>query len=341
MADLEEPYIPCRTTDILVDGRDTTIVATPPDHNHIYKTVLPANQANDLGDPFHDSGIFIEYPSRRIYHSAQRYTDAVVAISTTGEERRAISKIFPTALTDASRSDVKPGMQQPGHFHAAMTGASRTTSTRSMLGEITSLAYSNDGYSNNLDHRSLPDSYLRSSHRISDVRETIYTDSWRDPFEHDLLLQVDTCSETPDSMAVFGIPTINDQIARSMTPLKARLEKFSQRSMASPAHTCRSAESSHGITTEGDSSLDVMIAAPEHTSPAYNNFSRTRHYAADQIDLNSTAASVSPLAGAVHRGWDDIKRFSVERVVPSVPSLSTLQDTPSSSLRKKTSLFYL
>jgi hypothetical protein len=379
VADLEEPYISCRTTDILVDSRNTTTSATPPSQNHEYNPVSPADQFRDLGSPCLDSDIFIEYPSGRIYHSAQRSTDAATVISTTVKEHRAVSKEFPTVRADASQGDVKHEMRQPGYFHAAMTrpslprrrsldvskserlnhrfpytaanfqtaqavtrhGASRIISRRSILSEITSVACNSNGFSNDLHNQLLASVNLCSNHSLPDEREALYTDSWRDPFEHDLLVQVDKCSETPDSMAVFAYPATNDQTARSITPLKARLENSLQASMASPMQTCYPARSSHGVTTEGAASIGAMIARPERSSPAYSSISPTKRFAADQMESNSTVASVSPLAGAMHRGWDDIKRFSVERVVPSVPIISTLQETPIYSLRKKKSLFYL
>ncbi|KAL5118884.1 hypothetical protein ACEQ8H_003207 [Pleosporales sp. CAS-2024a] len=39
-----------------------------------------------------------------------------------------------------------------------------------------------------------------------------------------------------------------------------------------------------------------------------------------QTQLYSTTSLISPEAGAIHRGWDDIKRYSAEKVVPSVVS---------------------
>jgi hypothetical protein len=392
VADLEEPYISGPTTDMLVDSPNTTTSATPPNQNHKHIPVSSADQSSDLGFPFLDSETFIEYPSGRIYHLAQRSTDDVTVISPTVKEHRAASKDFPTARADASRGDVKPEMRQPGYFHAAMTrpslprrgsldvakperlnhhfpyaaasfqtgqavtkhgawpspisntgidGASRMTGRRSVLSEITSMAYNDASCSNNLHHQLLSGVNLRSDHSHLDVRDTIYTDSLRDPFEHDLLLQVDRRSETPGSKAVFACPATNDHTARSIIPLKARLENPLQSSMASPIQTYCSARSSHGVTTDGACSINAMVATPERSSPAFNNFSPTRRAAAGQIESNSIVASVSPLARVMHRGWDDVKRFSVERVVPSVSSISTLQETPGYSLRTKTSLFYL
>jgi hypothetical protein len=278
--------MPGRATDISFDGRNTITPAVPPYENYRHSVMTPADRYSDPGNPFLDSETPARYPSGGSDHPAQKPTDAVAAFAIAVKEHRAASCNSPAVADHKAGQSVTRYGAWPSPMSS--TGDSGLKSRRSILSEITSAAYTDDDFSDKLYHQPLSNFNLRSKHSLRNVRETMYTESWRDPFEHDLLLQVDTCTETPDSMAVLAYPTTNKQPARSVTPLKARSNNPWQSSMVSP-----------------------------------------------------TSGSVLPPIVATHRGWDDIKRYSIERVVPSMPSLNTLQETPISSLRKKTSSLYL
>jgi hypothetical protein len=278
--------MPGRASDISFDGRNTITSAVPPYENYRHSVMTPADRYSDPGNPFLDSETFARYPSGGSDHPAQRPTDTVAAFAIAVKEHRAASCNSPSVADHKAGQSVTRYGAWPSPMSS--TGDSGLKSRRSILSEITSAAYTDDDFSDKLYHQPLSNFNLRSKHSLPNVRETMYTESWRDPFEHDLLLQVDTCTETPDSMAVLAYPTTNKQPARSVTPLKARSNNPWQSSMVSP-----------------------------------------------------TSGSVLPPIVATHRGWDDIKRYSIERVVPSMPSLNTLQETPISSLRKKTSSLYL
>jgi hypothetical protein len=278
--------MPGRAIDISSGGRNTITSAVPPYENYRHSVIAPADRYNDPSNPFLDSEATAKYPSGGSDYSAQRPTDAVAAFAIAVKELRAASCNLPAVADHKTGQSVTRYGDWPSPIPS--NGDSFLKGRRSILSEITSAAYIDDDFSDNLYHQPLSNFNLRSKHSLANVRERMYTESWRDPFEHDLLLQADTCTETHDSMAVLAYPTTNKQPARSVTPLKARSNNPWQASMASP-----------------------------------------------------TSGPVLPLIVATHRGWDDIKRYSIERVVPSMPGLNTLQETPISSLRKKTSSLYL
>jgi hypothetical protein len=147
----------------------------------------------------------------------------------------------------------------------------------------------------------------------------VYTDPFRDPFEHGLLLQVDTRTETPDFVTVYAPspPTT------AIKPVKILSKNPWASSMLSPVTTQGPPRAQSRLTEESPVSPDTTIVASERLSLVYDNQSSTTYIAPSRKQAHDTISPVSPPAEPAHRGWDDIKRYSAEKVIPpSVISLS-------------------
>jgi hypothetical protein len=337
-ADPEETSMSGGMTGTPLDRRNHTTHANPPNYGHQDDAAAPPRQYSDPGNPFRDPEDCFECSDAYIYSPAQRPTNAVAAFSGATKAYRAAPQESPTVTEFSPAQSLRDVTWPSPMFSAIVDDRPEMASRRSILSEITSMAYNVDGYSNTLRRQPSSRFDLRSNHSLPHLRETMYTDSCRDPFEHDLLLQVDTRTGTPDSVTLFPSSITYEQPAQWMAPTKAQSNNPWASSMQSPRQVQDRSQLDRRLAEKSPIVPDATSATPERFSPHHYNQSPTTPFAASQNELSNTGSSVPPSTRALHRGWDDIKRSSIERVVPSMPDLSVLRDFPSPPPRKKTSL---
>ncbi|EAT78157.1 hypothetical protein SNOG_14286 [Parastagonospora nodorum SN15] len=143
-----------------------------------------------------------------------------------------------------------------------------------------------------------------------------------DPFEHDLLLKVDTFTETPDFATVYAPSTGSSLLIPATAPIRAQSRNPWASSMISTCLADPITPLNKRFEPSSPISPDATIVASECFSPIFGHRSSSTCFTPFQKQDEVTTSPISPSCGAVHIGWDEIKRYSAEKVVPSVASLS-------------------
>ncbi|KAF1363188.1 hypothetical protein EJ07DRAFT_173897 [Lizonia empirigonia] len=163
-------------------------------------------------------------------------------------------------------------------------------------------------------------------------RQTMDSDPFADPFEHDLLLQVDERNRTSDSVTIFA-PSPNLKSPRTpRTPVGSKLPVKQPNGMTSARSLLSPVAAKYMHKAQEVKILRKSIASPilvqVGRSPVIRPFS-------------------PPQAAPEHLGWEDIKRhsekrFSDERSVPAplkfTPPCIKKKPAPSLHTRTKPSL---
>jgi hypothetical protein len=310
-----------------------------------YSTSTLPIRFSDPGNPFRDPESTPRFSDGCIRSQGQAPTNPVAAFAAAIKGYRATSQ---DQVVTSHTIDGVPAAEEIGDIikpsptlNSYTNGDARSVSRRSILSEIASMAYNTNARSPpsaSLQQPSSPyDYHLNHSHPC--VRETAYTDSCGDPFEHDLLLRVDTRTETPDFATVYAPPAGSDLPFRATTPIRVQSRNPWASSMSGTVPARLKTPLDSRLEVVSPISPDATIVASERYSLIYDDYSSKTSIAPSQKQFQYTMSPVSPVTGAVHRGWDDIKRYSAEKVVPSVASLSPPLGYSSPLLQtKKTSL---
>jgi hypothetical protein len=289
-------------------------------HDRRYSSGILPVRFSDPGNPFRDPKDPLRYSNDSTSYSTHAPPNAAATFF-------AGIKGYSAASQNSPRTSDFP-TTPPSHDITwplpSVMGDVRSASRSSILSEITSMAYNPNVYTDTpaVHYQSLSPYGFHHNRSLPCVRETSYTESIRDPFEHDLILQVDARTETPESVTIYAPPTASNQTTYATTPIKVLSKNPWASSMLSPniAQDPSRPDSRH--SDETIISPNATIVASERYSLAYDDQSSTTYIAPSQKQMDNTIPRVSTPFVAVHRGWDDIKRFSVEKVVPSPPSLS-------------------
>ncbi|KAH5029999.1 hypothetical protein HBH70_185880 [Parastagonospora nodorum] len=286
------------------------------------RNLLPQRFSNP-GNPFRDPGdasqYSVEYNQSRIQTPTE--TEAAFAAAIKGYRGTSQgSSVTGNPATRHARKNSCPSAALESFSHNEPKSVSR----RSVLSEITSMAYTTTARSP--PHAPLLQSRVHqgfhSNHSLPRVRETMYTDSCRDPFEHDLLLKVDTFTETPDFATVYAPSTGSSLLIPATAPIRAQSRNPWASSMISTCLADPITPLNKRFEPSSPISPDATIVASECFSPIFGHRSSSTCFTPFQKQDEVTTSPISPSCGAVHIGWDEIKRYSAEKVVPSVASLS-------------------
>jgi hypothetical protein len=330
-ADIEGTYTSGEGPDMPLDQRNT----------HQDDASAPPMRFSDPGNPFRDPDNCFEDSNGYNNNSAQRPANTITSFSDTTKGYKPASQESPTAADFTAAQSLRDSTWPSSMLSTIPDGKPEMASRYSLLSEITSMAYNADGYPNTLRHHRSSHFDLRSNPSLPNVRETTYTDSCRDPFEHDLLLEVDTRTGTPDSVTVFASPATYERPYRSLVPTKAYSKNPWASSMPNLTQVPHRFQPDRELRVNNPISSDATGVLPERFSPLYEvPLSPTTHVSVSHTALRNPSVSISQPTRALYRGWDDIKRSSIERVVPSMPDFSVLREFPSPPPRKKTSLPY-
>jgi hypothetical protein len=145
--------------------------------------------------------------------------------------------------------------------------------------------------------------------------------------QQDLLFQVDSRMETPDSISLYAPPAASSAPVQATPPYKVHSKNPWASAMQHPIATQRSSTPldrvmEHSPRSSTVISPDATITASERYSFAYDNDRYLMNTAPSQQHTGSTKSPMSPPPGPINRGWDDIKRFSADKVVPRPSTLS-------------------
>jgi len=293
------------------------------EYGHASSSNLLPPPFSDPGNPFRDPG--------SASHDSEKYTQSHVPAPTETEAAFAAaingyrgtshdSSVFDAPVTRQARDTACLSVALDRFRDSEPKSASRC----GVLNEITSMAYATTARSPS--NPSLPYSQLHqgfhSSHSLPCLRETMYTDSCRDPFGHDLLLKVDTCAETPDFATVYAPSTGSSLSIPANVPIREQSRNPWASSMMSTCLEAPIKPLNKRFEPPSPISPDATIVASECFSPVFGHHSSSACFTSSPKQDEVTMSPISPSYGAVHRGWDEIKRYSAERVVPSMASLS-------------------
>jgi hypothetical protein len=289
-----------------------------PEHDQTHSAGTSTTRYRDPGNPYRERLEYYRYSNPSAGNSVHTPLKVVAAIaspirgSTAASQNNPTVAEFPTTNTLRDVTCPSPALNPVGR-DAALPSRS------SVLEEIASMAYNHTIYSDTatLQYQPLAPYGLHSNHCLPCVRETTYSESVRDPFEHDLLLQVDSRTEIQDCATVYAPMPASDQIARTAAFDKVPLNNPWASSMLGPNASQRTARPDSRQSGNAVVSPNTTIVASERGSPAYD-----KHTSATYITPCQHEGTASPPLGAVHRGWDDIKRYSADKVVPPITSLS-------------------
>jgi hypothetical protein len=289
-----------------------------PELNQTYSTGTSTTRYRDPRNPYregqesyHYSDPFADNSVRTPLKSGAAIASAIRG-STSPSSRNPTVARFPTTNTLHDVTCPSPALN-PVISDAA------SPSRSSILGEIASMAYNHNVYSDATTphYQPLSPYELHSNHCLPCVRETTYSESVRDPFEHDLLLQVDSRTEIQDCATLYAPMPASDQLARTAALKKVPLNNPWASSMMGPNASQMISRPDSRQSGGMMISPNTTIVASERCSPAYD-----KHTSATYITPCQHEGTASPPLGAVHRGWDDIKRYSADKVVPPITSLS-------------------
>lgn len=293
------------------------------DYGHESSSNLLPPRFSDPGNPFRDPGGASQYSEEytQSHNQAPTGTEAAFAAAITGYRGTSQgSSVFDTPVTRQGREIACPSVA----LESFSDSEPKSVSRRSVLSEITSMAYTTTARSP--PNASLLQSKLHqgfySNHSLPCLRETMYTDSCRDPFEHDLLLKVDTCTETPDFATVYAPSTGSSLLMPANAPIRGQSRNPWASSMMSTCLADPITSRNKRFEPPSPVSPDATIVASECFSPVFGHHSSSACFTSSQKQDEVTMSPISPSYGAVHRGWDEIKRYSAEKVVPCIASLS-------------------
>jgi hypothetical protein len=279
---------------------------------------------SDPGNPFRDLEGRSKCSDESTCGSSRKSVDAETAFSAAINGYIGTSQRSSASL-DTSVPEREESINWPSPtLDSGIGGSARSPSRQSILSEIASMACSPTARYNTEASRHQPSSPYGLYPKLSlpGVRETAYTDSCRDPFEHDLLLEVDTRTETSNFVTIYAPANKSYPPSQAAAPTTVQSNNPWASSML-----CSEAKPSApsfddiplGVTPH---SPDATIVASERASLVYDDNLTNTYITPLRKQIDPTMSPISPLSGALHRGWDDIKRYSAEKVVPSVPTLS-------------------
>ena len=301
-------------------GNNSRAPTSTPNLGHRHSTATspmrfsdPGNPFRDPRDPFRDSN---EFAMTTPTNTAAAFTAAIKGY-TSAPQKSPSTTDFPTMQPSRDMAWASPSSNQ-------IMSDARLPNRSSILSEIASMAYNPNVYSNGSASRyeRLSPYGFHQNHSLPCVRETTYTDSVRDPFEHDLLLQVDTRTETPDSVTVYAPPATSNTPARATPPVKVLSRNPWASSMLDPSAAQLPTRPLSRLVEQSPISPDATIVASERYSLAYDNEHSTTYIVPSQTHADGNKSPISPPPGPIHRGWDDIKRWSADKIVPSPVALS-------------------
>jgi hypothetical protein len=305
-----------------------------PERNQARSTETLPTRFSDPGNPFREGQDTSRHSNQSACNPVRTPMNAVAAIAAAIRGYSAASQDTTTVagfpVTNTLRDNTCPSPA----LNPVMSDAI-SPSRSSILGEIASMAYNHNVCSDATTPRCQPLLPYGShpKHSLPRVRETTYSESVRDPFEHDLLLQVDPRLETQDSMTVYAPTTASVQAATTAAPIKAPSNNPWASSMLDPHTSPSTYRPDSRQSRDATMSPNTTIVASERYSLVYDKHTSTTYITPSQAER-----TVSPPLCAVHRGWDDIKRYSADKVVPSIKSYSPQLGYMSSPPIKKVSL---
>lgn len=182
---------------------------------------------------------------------------------------------------------------------------------------------------------------MQASHTLAPIEELTTTGPDADTFEHDLFMPVDTRTETPDSVIVYvPPPTPRMSVSPNLSTIlpTARTSAKSLLNVA-PAHSARTSQVRLSTKASSSSSLslssDSTISRPQRSSLGYDGRHSATHIKPASNGLahkqsSSTMLSESPPPTPVHRGWDEIKRYSngFNKPLPLIPTPLPMSSPP-------------
>jgi hypothetical protein len=335
----EEAFMSGGSSGMPLDERRSIASPRVPGYGQRYSTGMLPMRFSDPGNPFRDTEDSSRYSNDFIDNSVHTPTNTTPPFAGTTGGYSSVAQKTPTTA-DFPAAGAVHDITWPSLAPNPVMNDIRSPNRSSILGEIASMAYNPNVNSHTTTSRyqALSPYGLHSSHSLPCVRETTYTESIRDPFEHDLLLQVDTRTETPDFVTVYAPSTTSIQPAQKVLPIKVLSNNPWASSLLNP-HTSQSTPRLNSWQADDTAISPVTtIVESERFSLAYDNRTSTTFIAPSQKQTDNTITPISPPLGAIHRGWDDIKRYSADKVVPTESNLSPPLGYKTSSPIKKKSL---
>jgi hypothetical protein len=282
--------------------------------NHRHSTGNMPMRFSDPGNPFRDNEDPFRTPRESIEsHRAPSGTAAALSAAMTG---------YMAAAQESPRRDnffVPARSQESLLAPTALRHPikERSLSKGSLLSDIAAAAYNPHLSSQPAMHQQFLSPYGRfANDSMPSLRESVITDPFADPFEHDLLLRVDPRSETPDAAMLYAPPAT----PRAMSPMMFPSANSSHNSLLDHVPAQTQQKPSSRLADEIRMSTEPVESTEERFSLAYDPCSSKTFIKPQR------ASQMEP----IHRGWDDIKRFSTDRVVPasSMKSPSLINLTP-------------
>lgn len=314
---------------------------------------------SDPGNPFSTAGVDTQERVDPTRNSLPTPVDTVTAFSAAVGGYALATQASPTySGYSPSHSYHKISMPSPTlspllrnqnmrHYHSRSVSQSSVSSVQTEVTINGSMSY-------NTSYKETPLSPYRNHLNLSlaSVKEIPNTDPFAEPLEDDLYLPIDSMSETPHSILVYAPPPTPRTPNKHNAPAPSAIQSSSSTSIVnSVLPRCRSYERD-SIMSKASFASRSTISLPELSIASYGSESWTERTESrvpshnhSQHDLPISPISSSP--APVHRGWEDIKRFSNESSVPSPlftpppPSFSPPPPTVSPVPSKKRSLIQL
>lgn len=289
--------------------------SSTPEYGHRHSTGTMTTIFSEMGNPFHE----LEDP----------FQDSHDPLMTTPTDSAAA---FSAAIrgygAGPSQINELPATQS-SHDVASMPPTTRsivrdaTSDNRgSILSEIASIAYNPRVYPNPNASRyeRLPPIAFQSNQSLPCVRETDYSDPNRDTSEQDLPLRVRTGAS--DYMTLYAPPPISDASIGATQPPRVLSKNPWAASMLEPTNPQSSSSPLRKVVEHR--SLSPYVLSPNATlvesdryTLAYNKEKFTTYIAPSQGQ-----SPQSPPSAPMHKGWEEFKRYSVEKIEPSPAHLS-------------------
>ncbi|OAL53916.1 hypothetical protein IQ07DRAFT_640935 [Pyrenochaeta sp. DS3sAY3a] len=284
---------------------------------------------SDPGNPFSGPGVGTQERVDSTRNSLPTPVDAVTAFSAAVGGYALTAQASPTySRYSPSHSSHKISMPSPTlspllrnqnmrHYH------SRSVS-QSSIGSVQSEVTMNGStfYSTSYKETSLSPYKNHLNLSLASVKEIPNTDPFAEPLEDDLYLPIDSMSETPHSVLVYAPPPTPRTPRKHHTPAASASESSSSPSLVNSALPRFRSYERDSITSKASFVSHSSVSLPELSTTSYGSESWTEKTRSgmpshnhSQNDLPISPISSSP--APVHRGWEDIKRFSNESSVPS------------------------
>ncbi|KAH7384445.1 hypothetical protein BKA66DRAFT_569698 [Pyrenochaeta sp. MPI-SDFR-AT-0127] len=304
------------------NGHPPTVPQNSPNPSQRYSNSF-MNRFSDPGNPFRDP----EDPVQELHDSARDSlltpTDAATAFAAAisgyavaAQDLPATSRYSaPQPLYDhiIPSPTLSPFLAQHNFRHSRTRSLSRNgfdsnTSKRTIN---TNMSANTAG----MEDVPLSPYGMQASHTLPPINELPTNDPEADSFEYDLLMPVDTQTETPDSVIVYVPPqtprTSINPMFQSNLPVGYNTTK--SRLSAVPAQSPRSPQMQ--LRAKASVGSNSTLSQTERFSLAYDSRNSTTYIrpssnAVSPKNSAPTVSPVSPLPTPVHRGWDEIKRYS-------------------------------